>query len=276
MKTLNIGLLTLALIVLCVSSDVFAGKPISIKGSDTMLLLAQRWAEVFMEKNPGVVLQVTGGGSGVGIAALINGSTNICQSSRDIKDSERQKLRDRTFTTGVEIPVARDGVTLYVNEKNAVAELTMEQIKGIYTGRITSWNQVGGTNSKIVVYGRENSSGTYSFLREKALNNDDYTSSMQSLPGTSAVVNAVARDITGIGFGGAAYAKGVREIAIKTAAGSFKPTAETVKSGQYPLARNLYWYLPLKPAGDIKKLVDWVLSPEGQAIVTQVGYFTVQ
>lgn len=276
MKSISIGLLSLAMIVLCVTSDIFAAKPITIKGSDTMLLLGQRWAEIYMEKNPGVVLQVTGGGSGVGIAALINGSTNICQSSRDIKDSERQKLRDRTFTTGVEIPVAKDGVTLYVNEKNSVSELTLNQIKGVYTGKITNWNQVGGPNSKIIVYGRENSSGTYIFLREKALNNEDYTSSMQSLPGTSAVVNAVARDVKGIGFGGAAYAKGVKELAIKTDTGSYIPTAETVKNGQYPLARNLYWYLPLKPSGDIAKLVDWVLSPEGQAIVSQVGYFTVK
>jgi phosphate transport system substrate-binding protein len=276
MKSFGIKLSTLAFMVFLASSSAFAAKPITIKGSDTMLLLAQRWAEVYMEKNPGVVLQVTGGGSGVGIAALINGATDICQSSRDIKDSERQKLRDRTFTTGVEIPVAKDGVTLYVNEKNTVHELTLDQIKDIYTGKITSWSQVGGPNSKIVVYGRENSSGTYVFLREKALLNADYTSSMQSLPGTSAVVNAVARDVNGIGFGGAAYAKGVKELSIKTTAGSFKPTAETVKSGQYPLARNLYWYLPLKPAGEIKKLVDWVLSPEGQDIVSKVGYFTVK
>lgn len=276
MKSFGLKLLTLAVMIFLASSAAFAAKPITIKGSDTMLLLAQRWAEVYMEKNPGIVLQVTGGGSGVGIAALINGSTDICQASRDMKDSERQKLRDRTFTTGVEIPVAKDGVTLYVNEKNGVNELTLDQIKDIYTGKITSWSQVGGPNSKIVVYGRENSSGTYVFLREKALKNADYTSSMQSLPGTSAVVNAVGKDTNGIGFGGAAYAKGVKELSIKTTSGSFKPTAETVKSGQYPLARNLYWYLPLKPAGEIKKLVDWVLSPEGQDIVTKVGYFTVK
>jgi phosphate transport system substrate-binding protein len=276
MRSFGLKLLTLAVMVFLTSSSTFAAKPITIKGSDTMLLLGQRWAEIYMEKNPGVVIQVTGGGSGVGIAALINGSTNICMASREMKDSERQKLRDRTFTTGVEIAVAKDGVTLYVNDKNVINELTLDQIKDIYTGKITSWSQVGGPNSKIVVYGRENSSGTYVFLREKALNNADYTSSMQSLPGTSAVVNAVARDVNGIGFGGAAYAKGVKELSIKTATGSFKPTAETIKSGQYPLARNLYWYLPLKPAGEIKKLVDWVLSSEGQDIVKKVGYFTVK
>jgi len=253
-----------------------AGKAITLKGSDTMLLLGQRWAEVYMQKNPGTVIQVTGGGSGVGIAALINGATNICQASRSMKDSEKQKLRDRYFSLGYEIPVAKDGVTLYLNEKNPVGELTLNQIKDIYTGNTTNWSQLGGPDAKIIVYGRENSSGTYVFFREVALKNADYTSSMQSLPGTAAVVNAVAKDIYGIGYGGAAYAKGVKEVAIKTAQGSFKPTTETVKSGQYPLSRNLFWYLQSKPTGELKKLVDWALSPEGQEIVKQVGYFTIK
>jgi len=253
-----------------------AGKAITLKGSDTMLMLGQRWAEIYMQKNPGTVIQVTGGGSGVGIAALINGATNICQASRSMKDSEKQKLRDRYFSLGYEVPVAKDGVTLYLNEKNQISELTLDQIKDIYTGYTTNWSQLGGPDAKIIVYGRENSSGTYVFFREVALKNADYTSSMQSLPGTAAVVNAVAKDVYGIGYGGAAYAKGVKEVAIKTAKGSFKPTTETVKSGQYPLARNLYWYLQGKPSGEMKKLVDWVLSPEGQEIVKQVGYFTIK
>jgi len=253
-----------------------AGKAITLKGSDTMLLLGQRWAEVYMEKHPGMVIQVTGGGSGVGIAALINGATNICQSSRSMTASEKMKLRDRYYSTGVEIPVAKDGVTLYLNEKNPISELTLDQIKDIYTGNTTNWSQLGGPDTKIIVYGRENSSGTYVFFREVALKNADYTSSMQSLPGTAAVVNAVAKDLYGIGYGGAAYAKGVKEVAIKTAKGSFKPTTETVKSGQYPLSRNLFWYLQSKPTGDLKKLVDWALSPEGQEIVKLVGYFTIK
>jgi phosphate transport system substrate-binding protein len=253
-----------------------AGKAITLKGSDTMLMLGQRWAEIYMQKNPGTVIQVTGGGSGVGIAALINGATNICQASRSMTASEKLKLRDRYYSTGVEMPVAKDGVTLYLNEKNSINELTLDQIKDIYTGNTTNWSQLGGQNAKIIVYGRENSSGTYVFFREVALKNADYTSSMQSLPGTAAVVNAVSKDIYGIGYGGAAYAKGVKEVAIKTAKGSFRPTTETVKSGQYPLSRNLFWYLQGKPSGDTKKFVDWILSPEGQEIVKQVGYFTIK
>lgn len=262
--------------VVLVAGLAIAGKAITVKGSDTLLLLGQRWAEVYMERNPGVVIQVTGGGSGVGIAALINGSTDICQASRSMKDSEKKKLRDRYFSTGEEIPVARDGVTLYVHEKNPLNELTLDQIRDIYTGKATNWKQFGGPDAKIVVYGRENSSGTYVFFREKALGNADYSASMQSLPGTAAVVNAVSKDPSGIGYGGAAYAKGVKELAIKTDKGSFKPTAENVKSNSYPLARNLFWYLRGKPSGEIKKLVDWVLSPEGQEIVVKVGYFPIK
>jgi phosphate transport system substrate-binding protein len=263
-------------IISVVAGMAIAGKAITVKGSDTLLLLGQRWAEVYMERNPGVVIQVTGGGSGVGIAALINGSTDICQASRSMKDSEKAKLRDRYFSTGVEIPVARDGVTLYVHEKNPVNELTLDQIKDIYTGKALNWKQFGGPDAKIVLYGRENSSGTYVFFREKALKNADYSASMQSLPGTAAVVNAVAKDQSGIGYGGAAYAKGVKELAIKTDKGSFKPTAENVKSNSYPLARNLFWYLRGKPSGEVKKLVDWILSPEGQEIVVKVGYFPIK
>lgn len=268
--------LVAAVLVAAAAGLSLAGRAITLKGSDTMLLLGQRWAEQYMKANPGTVIQVTGGGSGVGIAALINGSTEICQASRTMKASEKQKLRDRYYSTGVEIPVAKDGVTLYVSEKNPVSELTIEQIRGIYTGVITNWNKVGGPDAGIVLYGRENSSGTYAFFREVALKNADYSSSMQSLPGTSAVVNAVSKDVNGIGYGGAAYAKGVKEISIKTAKGSYKPTSENVKSGLYPLSRDLYWYLKGKPSGDIKKLIDWALSPAGQEIVTKVGYFTIQ
>lgn len=276
MKKTKIALGIALAVVTAAAGLAIAGKAITVKGSDTLLLLGQRWAEVYMQRNPGVVIQVTGGGSGVGIAALINGSTDVCQASRSMKDSEKSKLRDRYFSTGIEIPVARDGVTLYVNEKNPVNELTLEQIGELYTGKIVNWSQVGGPNAKVVLYGRENSSGTYVFFREKALKKADYSASMQSLPGTAAVVNAVAKDVNGIGYGGAAYAKGVKELAVKTGRGSFKPTAENVKTNSYPLARNLYWYLRGKPSGEVKKLVDWVLSPEGQEIVVKVGYFPIK
>ncbi len=248
---------------------------ITVKGSDTMVILAQRWAEKYMASHPGTVIQVTGGGSGTGISALINGTTDICNASRPMKSAEREKLKERYASLGVEIKSAKDGITLFAHEACPVSELTLEQIKGIYTGKVTNWNQVGGPDQKIVVYGRENSSGTYVYFRDFVLGGKDYTPSMQSLPGTAAVVNAVSKDKASIGYGGAAYAKGVKHVKVKKDAASpaYNATAETVAKNQYPITRYLYMYTKSMPTGATKAYIDWVLSPEGQAIVSQVGYF---
>lgn len=274
------NLVLLSLSIVTISTIVFAAatSTITVKGSDTMVILAQRWAEEFMAKNSGISIQVTGGGSGTGISALINGTTDICNSSRPIKSSEREKLKQRYSSLGVEIKTAKDGVSLYVNESNPVNELTLDQIKAIYTGNITNWNQVGGPDSKIIVYGRENSSGTYVFFRDEVLKGKDFTSTMQAMPGTAAVVNAVSRDANGIGFGGAAYGKGVKFLKVKKDASSlgYAPTAENVKSGAYPICRYLYMYTKNRPTGAIKQFIDWVLSDEGQAIVSKVGYFPIR
>jgi phosphate transport system substrate-binding protein len=269
------GLIALAVAGSIVPALSHAGRSITIKGSDTMVILSQRWAEKYMAANKDAVLQVTGGGSGVGIAALINGQTDIADASRQMKQDEKIKLRDRYQTMGIEIPVAKDGLSVYLNEKSVVKELSFEQLRNIYTGKIVNWSEVGGPDARITLYGRENSSGTYAFFKEVVLLGADFAPNCQTLPGTAAVVNAVAQDPNGIGYGGAAYAKGIRDCAIRKDAQSpaVLPSAATVKDGTYPLTRNLYFYLRKKPEGDIKKFIDWVLSPEGQALATEVGYF---
>lgn len=251
---------------------------ITLKGSDTMVILAQRWAENYMKNKQDVTVQVTGGGSGVGISALINGTTDICNSSRPMKPSEREKLKMRYNSVGVEIKVARDGLSVYVNESNPVKELSLAQIKDIYTGKITNWKQLGGADKKIIVYGRENSSGTYVYFKDFVLQGQDFMPSTQTLPGTAAVVNAVAKDKWGIGYGGAAYGKGIREVAVKKDGNSpaYTPSVETVKNGTYPITRFLYFYTRNRPTGAIKDFIDWVLSPEGQKVVSTVGYFPVK
>ncbi len=249
---------------------------VTVKGSDTMVILTQRWAEEFMKKNTTAKVQVTGGGSGTGIAALINGTTEIATSSRPMKEAEMEKLRARYNTAGTEIAVAKDGVTFYVNESNPLKALTMDQLKKIYLGEITNWKVVGGPDKAIIVFSRENSSGTYVFVKDNLLGGEDFAASAQTLPGTAAVVNAVAKEKFGIGYGGAAYAKGVKELLIKVGADDIGPTLENVKSGKYPLSRDLFFYLRGKPSGDAKALIDFCLSAEGQAIVTKVGYFPVK
>jgi len=252
-----------------------SGNTVTVKGSDTMVIMAQRWAEAYMAKHPGTVVQVTGGGSGTGISALINGTTDICNSSRPMKSAERAKLKDRYATLGVEIKSAKDGLSVYVNDANSVKDITIDQLRDVYLGKITNWKQLGGSDSKIIVYGRENNSGTYIFFKDNVLGGKDYVANMQSMPGTAAVVNAVAKDANGIGYGGMAYAKGIRIVALKKTASSaaVAPSAETVGNGTYPLSRYLFMYTANRPSGAVKQYIDWVLSPEGQAIATQVGYF---
>jgi phosphate transport system substrate-binding protein len=254
-----------------------AAGTVTVKGSDTMVILAQRWAEEYMKRSSGKKVQVTGGGSGTGIAALVNGTTDIANSSRAIKDAEAAQVRSRYNALPTEIPVAKDGVAVYVNESNPVSQLTVEQLKAIYLGDVTSWKDVGGPNAPIVIYSRENSSGTYVFFKEHVLGNEDFAASAQTLPGTAAVVNAVSKEKYGIGYGGSAYAKGVKEVKIVGKDGQATlPTAENVRSGKYALSRPLFMYTRAKPAGEVKDFIDFCLSKDGQAIVTQVGYFPIQ
>ncbi len=248
---------------------------ISIKGSDTMVILGQRWAEAYMKSNPQVAIQVTGGGSGVGIAALINGTTDIAEASRPIKDSEKNQVKQRRGLAVAEFPVALDGLAVYVHERNPVAELTLTQLKRIYTGAVKNWKEVGGKDERIILYGRENSSGTYAYFKEHVLENADYYPTTQALPGTAAVINAVSRDVRGIGYGGIAYLKGVKALKVKKDDSSpgIEPTLENVQTNTYPISRFLYWYVAGEPKGELKKLIDWVMSEEGQAVVKDVGYY---
>jgi phosphate transport system substrate-binding protein len=260
------------------SASAEAARGITVKGSDTMVILAQRWAETYMRTHRGRVVQVTGGGSGTGIAALINGTTDVCMASRPMKDAEKNKLRDRFQTRGVEIPVAKDGLSIYVHASNPLRELTVAQLRDVYLGKVTSWKELGGSDEPITLYSRENNSGTYVHFKDTILGGRDFAARAQTLPGTAAVVNAVAKDPNGIGYGGAAYAKGVRDLALSFGPGkpAILPTAATVADGSYPLTRFLYFYVRNRPAGEIKEFTDWVVSAEGQAVATKVGYFPLR
>jgi phosphate transport system substrate-binding protein len=276
MKTKNIKISYLASLVLVILLSAFTvpQKIITMKGSDTMLILAQRWAEVYMKEHNELSIQVTGRGSGMGIDELINGMTDICNSSRIMTKKEVNELKQRFSTIGVEIPCARDGITIYLNEDNPVNELTMKQISDIYAGRIANWKQVGGNSAPINLYGRESNSGTYVVFKEKVVKTD-YSQNCQVLPGNMAIVNAVIRDPNGIGYGGAAFARGVKKCKVKRTETSpaYEPNIETIINNQYPISRYLYIYTRNRPTGKLKRYINWILSPDGQKVVEEVGYF---
>ncbi len=275
MKKIKIA--SILLIVMMVGFSFTTLTKITVKGSDTLVILSQKWAEVYMSKHPGTSIQVTGGGSGVGIAALINGSTDIANASRPMKSSEIEKLKQRYNTLGVEVPCAKDGISIYLNKANSVSELSIKQLGLIFSGKITNWKEVGGVDAPIKLYGRESSSGTFGFFRDNVVKGD-YAASCQTLPGTAAIVNAVKKDKYAIGYGGAAYAEGVKDCKVKKddKSTAYAPTAETIKNKTYPISRYLYMYLKSKPTGETKAFIDWILSPEGQKVVVETGYFPVR
>jgi len=260
------------------ASTAFAAGSVTIKGSDTMVLLGQKWAETYMQKNPDAKIQVTGGGSGTGIAALINGTTDIAESSRPMKGAEVTNAESKQGGKVKEIPVALDALSIYVSTSNPLKEISLPQARKIYTGAITNWKDLGGPDAPITIYSRENNSGTYVFFKEHVLQNDDFDPSAQTLPGTASVVNAVSKDPNGIGYGGIAYAEGIKPLLIKKDdnAPAVEGTLENAQSGKYGLARELYFYqFPGKnPAADT--FVAWVLSDDGQKVVGDVGYYPLK
>ena len=156
-----------------------------------------------------------------------------------------------------------------------MTKLTIPQIRAIYQGDLVNWKELGGPEKEIVIYSRENNSGTYAYFKEHVLLNEDFAPECQTLPGTASVINAVSKDPASIGYGGIGYSSGVKplSVALTDSSGYFEPTEANVDSGRYPLSRNLFWYTAGEPTGEIKALVDWVLSPEGQKIVSDVGYY---
>jgi len=254
---------------------------ITVKGSDTMVHLVSSWAEAFMQRNPGIEVSVTGGGSGTGIAALINGTTDICAASRSIKEKELTLANQKDIHPN-EIVVTRDGIAVVVNPDNPINELTTNQLGKIFTGDFPRWSDVGGPDQEIVVLSRESSSGTYIFFQEMVLKKQDYRLDAKLLPATSAIIQSASTDKWAIGYVGLGFALAatdkVKIIAVKTdvESAAVMPSDMTVKSGQYPIARPLYIYLDGEPDGTIKKFIDFCLSSEGQSIVTETGYVAIK
>lgn len=271
MKKIAIALASVAML----ATTATAGN-ITVKGSDTLVILAQKWAEVYMSKNADTKIQVTGGGSGVGFAALQNKTTDLADASRKIKPAEIAACVKAFGKRPTEYKVALDGLSVYVNESNPIKELTIDQLGGIFTGRIKNWKDVGGNDAPIVIYSRENSSGTYEFFKEHVLKGSDFASSAQTMQGTSVLLQAVAKEKNGIGYGGAAYGAGAKHIKVKKdeSSAAVEPTEETVLNQSYPIWRYLYVYVnPDLDKGEIGKYLNWMRSDDGQKLVKDVGYY---
>lgn len=249
---------------------------ITVKGSDTMVILAQKWAEVYMSQHPDVKIQVTGGGTGTGFAALQNQQTDLCNASRKIRPKEVETCIKAFGRRPTEYRVALDGLSVYVHADNPIEELSMEQLEAIFTGRITNWKELGGPDTRIILYSRENNSGTYEFFKEHVLQGKDFAAQAQTMPGTAAVLQAVSRERHGIGYGGAAYGVGAKHLRIRKEAGApaIEPTEENVINGSYPISRYLYIYVnPALDKGPVAEYLRWIRSDAGQAVVKQVGYY---
>ena len=249
-----------------------------IKGSDTVLPVAQQTAERFMNQHPDARVTVTGGGTGVGISALMDNTTDIAMASRPIKFSEKMKIKAAGEEVN-EVIVAYDALAVVVHPSNPVKQLTRQQLEDIFRGKITNWKQVGGDNRKIVVYSRETSSGTYEFFKESVLKNKNYMASSLSMPATGAIIQSVSQTKGAIGYVGLAYInKEVKPIHVSYDAGKTftEPSFENAKNKAYPIVRPLFYYYDVKNEGKVKPFIDYILSAEGQATVKQVGYIPVK
>jgi len=272
-----------ALIVTIIALGGRGGSSINIIGSNTVTPLSSVWAEEFMKTNPEVSIAVSGPGSGAGIAALIDGTTDICQASRTIKQSEIDQAKAKGVDP-YEIQVASDGLSVVVHLSNNVSELTIAQLSAIYTNQITNWEEVGGNDASIVVLSRDTNSGTHVFFKEHVVQmlglptenkTLEYGSEVLFLPSTEAGVTEVAQNPNAIFYPGLGYVTSqVRLVAIKRTAGdpAILPSEETVLDGTYPISRPLLYYTDGEPTGVIKDFIDYCLSSEGQEKVSEAGY----
>ncbi len=253
------------------------------KGSDTIVNLALAWAERYQQVNPAVRISVTGGGSGTGLAALVNGTVDIANASRQIKAEEADAVR-ANGAEPIEFVIARDAIAVIVNPNNPVSQLTLQQISDIYSGKINNWLEVGGEDRPIVRLSRETNSGTHVYFLETVLRLGDkenktfFSSNTLLLPSSEVISAEVRENPNAIGYDGLGYiTPDLKVIAIAPEAGQpyILPSAETVNNGEYPIARDLYMYTAGESTGHVKEYLDWLLTDEAQAIVTELGFVPI-
>lgn len=247
---------------------------VTVRGSDTMVILAQTWAESFMHAEPGQRVQVSGGGTGSGIAALITGTADIATASRHLEISEVEKLERDLGVRPIETAVAIDAIAIYVHSDNPIASISLPELQRVFRGHVQDWSELGLDLGPIILYSRENNSGTYAFFKERVLLEEDFAAEAQMLPGTAAVINAVSKDRGAIGYGGIGYGASVRLVPLRLQHGDIvTPDEDATLSGTYPLARPLMMVTAGPPKASAQRYIDWALDDEGQAIVARLGFF---
>ncbi|MFA6142644.1 MAG: PstS family phosphate ABC transporter substrate-binding protein [Candidatus Omnitrophota bacterium] len=268
-----------ALALLSTGVSLAADSMLQVKGSDTLINMVQKLAEEYMAKKPGASIAVTGGGSGTGIAGLVNKKCDIANASRGIKSSEVDDANKK----GVDpkrVVVAIDALSIVVNTRNPLSQLTVEQIGKIYRGEVKNWNEIGGSDMAVSLYGRQSNSGTYDFMKENVMFGE-YSPNLKSMNGNAQIIEAIKQDISGIGYVGVGYAKesaGIKvlEVAVKPGSKYYSPfNSIDVKSGRYPITRPLNQYLNGTPKGLARDFILFELSPTGQAIVEKEGFFAI-
>lgn len=248
---------------------------INVEGSDTIVNMGQAWAEVFMTANPGVMISVKGGGSGTGIAALINGTVGFAAASREMKEEEIALAREAGVDP-VENEVAKDGISVIVNPANPVKGITVEQLGAIYRGEVTNWSELGGADKRIVLLSRDSSSGTYEFFKDAVVGKEaEYAKEARLLASNQAIVDEVKGNDAAIGYVGLGYAESAASDVVELAVEDVMPGVATVLDGSYPLARGLYLYSNGEPSGVMKAYLEWILGAEGREIVEDQGFVPV-
>ena len=277
----SIAVLAVLSVVSFIPSGISAeSKSIQIKGSDTMVNLGQSWAEAFSEKHPEVSIAVTGGGSGTGISAILSGTCDIAQSSRDVKPEEKTKA-ESSGKPLKEVTVGYDGIAVIVNPANPISQLTVDQLADIFSGKIKNWKEVGGKDTAMLVLSRERNSGTHVFFLEHIVRHgnakgpEEFSSSALMMPSSQAIAEEVKTSEAAIGYVGLGYiTKDHKVLGVsKTSAGPFlQPNIEDVLDGSYPIGRPLFFLTRGEAEGAVKDFVDFVISPEGQEIVKSLDF----
>ncbi|WP_235809609.1 phosphate ABC transporter substrate-binding protein [Methanofollis ethanolicus] len=281
MKNSKISLLAVPLLALLLIATLFAGctgdggdttpETISVTGSTTVLPIAQKAAEAYMDTHQQADIQVSGGGSSVGVQAVGEGTADIGMASRDLKDSEKQKYPDL-----VQHVVARDGIAVIVHPSNTVETITTAQAKAIYQGAITNWKEIGGPDMAVVVVGRDSASGTREFFQEAVMNKEDFVPTQLEKNSNGAVKQTIAQTPGAIGYVGLGYIDDtVKALSVDVNGTTVEPTVAAVVSGDYPIARSLNMFTKGEATGLAKEYLDFILSPEGQTIVEEEGFVPV-